>query len=197
MQVQKIIAVGVTVHEYLARPQQIQREEHLGCPICPEGHRLWRHGWYRRRVILPGGEVVEIPVARLLCRNTGTTVSLLPDFCIPRRQHGPAVLGLFLEALVVCGLSLAGAMRRARPDAPRGHSLPQSLLAGFRRRLSSTRTWLGSQRARAPTPQTSPSRRPLEVCLAVTEILGLAADSEQAFIHAGRGIHDLTGMALA
>lgn len=44
MYVQEIIALGVTVHEYLARPQQIQREEHRQCPVCPDGHRLWLHG---------------------------------------------------------------------------------------------------------------------------------------------------------
>lgn len=148
-------------------------------------------------MILPAEETLEIPLVRLLCRHSGVTVSLATDFCIPRRQHGPQVLGLFLEALVDAGLGLAGAMRRARPDAPRGQSLPQSLLPGFRRRLSSTRTWLGSQRARAPSPPASPNRQPLEVRLVVTEILGLAADARWAFTYAGRGIHDLTGAALA
>jgi hypothetical protein len=28
-------------------------------------------------------------------------VSLLPDFCTPRHQHGPAILGIFLSALVI------------------------------------------------------------------------------------------------
>jgi hypothetical protein len=146
---QKIIPVGQSVDTYLACPDSFVAKEHPNCPWCPEPHRLWRHGEYRRTAILPGARTVQVPVFRFLCGHARTTVSLLPDFCLPRRQHGPEVLGRFLEALLVTGLTLMGAMRRARPDAPAGHSLPQSLLAGFRRRLPVVQLWLASQRARA------------------------------------------------
>jgi len=195
--VQKIVVASQSVHGYVASPEAVLTEERRRCPVCPDGHRLWRHGWYQRTAILADGETLVIPVMRLLCRRTGTTVSLLPEFCLPGRQHGPAVLGVFLQELLVSGLSLVRAMRRARPDAPLGHSLPQSLLAGFQRRLPQIRAWLARRRARAPTPCRGASRWPLELRVAAGALLAIGEDAAAGFTRAGRGVHDLCGVGLA
>ena len=131
-----------TVHEYIASPSSVLTNENRRCPICPDGHPLRSHGHYFRTVILLGGQTERFMVLRLLCAVARRTISLFPNFCIPRRQHGPAVLGLFLEALVLTGLTLVAAMKVARPDAPSNHSLPQSLLGGFMARKDGTRTLL-------------------------------------------------------
>jgi hypothetical protein len=194
---QKIIPVGQGVDTYLACPDSFVAKEHPNCPWCPEPHRLWRHGEYRRTAILPGARTVQVPVFRFLCGHARTTVSLLPDFCLPRRQHGPEVLGRFLEALLVTGLTLMGAMRRARPDAPAGHSLPQSLLAGFRRRLPVVRAWLASQRARAPSAPQLPGHWPVEQSQAVLQLLDFPGDTGAAFTASSLQLHRRHGVGLA
>ena len=194
---QKIVPAGESVDTYLASPGAVVTQEHLICPWCTARHRLRRHGTYRRTAILVGGRTLVVPVVRLLCPHAGATVSLLPDFCLPGRQHGPAVLGVFLEALVLLGLSLAKAMRRARPDAPVGHSLPQSLLAGFRKRLPVILTWLASQRARAPSAPQGTGRWPVELRTAVQCLLGSSSDPGAAFTAAGLQLHRRHGVGLA
>lgn len=194
---QKIARVAVSVDSYIASPLQILTETLRICPCCPEEHRLWRHGSYERTVILPRGEIRTIPVIRLICRHTGVTISLLPDFCLPRRQHGPGVLGIFLEALVFGGRTLMQAMRRARPDAPACHSLPQSLLAGFRHRLHKIRAWLFSRQVRAPDPPITPRPWPLEVATTVSALLSLGPDPAEAFTCASRSLHDCQRVGLA
>ena len=186
----------MSVHEYIARAQVILTEDLRACPFCPDGHRLRSHGSYRRFAIVEGGAVHRIPVLRLLCPRLGRTLSLLPDFCLPGRQHGPAVLGAFLEALVLSGLTLVGAMRRARPDAPCAHSLPQSLLRGFVRRLPPIRSWLAKRRHRFPDLAAAPRSRPLEWVQTVAALLEAGDDVGAAFIASGRRFHAAMGLGL-
>ena len=194
---QKIIAVGVSVHEYIARPQVILTEELRICPFCADGHRLRGHGCYRRLAIVEGGAQHRIPVLRLLCPRQGQTLSLLPDFCLPGRQHGPGVLGAFLEALILGGQTLTGAMRRARPDTPRGHSLPQSLLRGFLRRLVPIRSWLAERCQRFPNLPDPPRPRPIEWRQSVVLLLEAGESVGAAFCASSRGFHAATGLGLA
>lgn len=193
---QKIIAIRVSVHEYIAHPQVLLTEDLRVCPFCPDGHRLRSHGSYLRYAIVEEGAEHQIPVLRLLCVSTGHTLSLLPDFCLPGRQHGPAVLGVFLEALILGGLTLTGAMRRARPDCPSGHSLPQSLLRGFLRRLPPIRTWLASRRHRFPDLAAPPRARPIEWVQTVAALLEAGADAGAAFVTSGRRFHAATSLGL-
>lgn len=194
---QKIIAVRVDVHEYVAHPQVLLTDDLRACPFCPDDHRLQSNGSYERFAIVEDGAQHRIPVLRLLCVRTGRTLSLLPDFCLPRRQHGPAVLGVFLEALILGGLTLTGAMRRARPDAPSGHSLPQSLLRGFVRRLPPIRSWLAARRHRFPDLAAPPRPRPIEWVQTVAALLEAGADVGAAFTANGRRFHAATGLGLA
>ena len=194
---QKIIAIRVGVHEYVARPQVLLTEDLRVCPFCPDGHRLWSHGSYLRFAIVEGGASHRIPVLRLFCPRLGLTLSVLPDFCLPGRQHGPAVLGVFLEALILGGLTLTGAMRRARPDSPQGHSLPQSLLRGFVRRLPPIRAWLANRRHRFPDLAAPPRPRPIEWVQTVAALLEAGDDACADFTASSRRFHAATGLGLA
>jgi hypothetical protein len=121
-------------------------------------------------------------------------VSLLPDFCIPRRQHGPAILGTFLAGYVE-GKALLPALQAARPDAP-GHSVAQSLRKGFLARGGHIRTFLASLRARAlePAPSTAGLRGEVRVLLGAL-CLGFMRAAE-AFVHHGVGLHAMQQIGL-
>jgi len=171
-------------------------ESARGCPFCPEKHRLRRHGRYQRRTLVPGDDAgQQVPVERLLCSRTGRTVSLLPDFCIPRRQHGPAILGTFLAGYA-SGMPLLGALRAVRPGAA-GHSVAQSLRAGFLARAGPIRGYLARLRHRAvePPPSKPGLRREVTALLvALCHGFGTAGD---AFVHHGVGLHAALGTGLA
>lgn len=127
---QRICRVRGGVNAYLLNPGALVTEQTRRCPFCADAHLLWLVGWYWRWVVLPTPEEPrKIPIRRLYCRHARRTVSLLPDFCIPRRQCGPGVLEFFLRAYVM-GASLVRALRMARGEA-NWHSAAQSLLQGF------------------------------------------------------------------
>ena len=91
---QKILPVAGGIKAYVASPDGLLDSESRRCPFCSDRHRLRIHGWYHRYAIqprTPEGEVPRIRVRRLLCVRQGRTVSLLPEFCLPRRQQGPAI----------------------------------------------------------------------------------------------------------
>ena len=136
-----------------------------------------------------------MPICRLLCARTGMTVSLLPDFCLPRRQHGPAIVGTFLSGYAEGG-TLLGALREARTDAA-GHSVAQSLRQGFLARAGPIRAHLARLRARAiDPPATACSQRRAVAALLVGLCHGFAAAAE-AFVHHGVGLHAMAQIGLA
>ncbi len=194
---QKICAAPGGVKAYLAHPDGLLGPEARECPFCSDGHRLRIHGWYRRFALLPDPEpAVEIPIRRLLCPATGRTVSLLPDFCLPRRQHGPHILGLFLAAWALDGRFLLESLRAARRDAA-WHSVAQSLLRGFLRRLPPLQTYLASLR---PRPIPAPKDIRAERRSVTAALLGLRegfCDLAAAFVQHGRVFHARFGLGLA
>jgi hypothetical protein len=147
------------------------------------------HGWYFRQAILPAGEGCRlIPVRRLRCQATGRTVSLLPAFCIPRRQHGPGVLGLFLVNLFLRGRTLTESLRLARGEVP-SHAVAQSLRDGFRRRcgrISEYLAGLGGSGAGAARPSA-----------VVERLRGGHRQIVPAFTAHGRAMHEAVGLGLA
>jgi hypothetical protein len=193
--VQRLLPVRGELNAYQAAPDLLVDEGSRVCPFCPEKHRLRLHGHYRRQALLPDGRTQVIPVRRLLCARVGKTVSLLPDFCIPRRQHGPAILGTFLTGYAE-GKPLTMALRTARPDAP-GHSVAQSLRAGFLARSHQIGTYLAHVRARAMEPPPSmPGRRGEVSRLLAALCLGFVKAAE-AFVHHGVGLHAMQQIGLA
>lgn len=196
--VQRVLPVRGGLKAYLAVPDVLVNESSRQCPFCREQHRLRLHGDYHRHVLVDAEQSASVPVRRLLCVHTGKTVSLLPDFCIPRRQHGPSILGPFLAGYAG-GQSLLAALQSARPDAA-NHSVAQSLLRGFLARSGPIRTYLSHLRHRAveppaPTPGLSVLQREVSV-LVVALCLGFA-NAAQAFVHHGVGLHAMQQIGIA
>ena len=87
------------------------------CPICKETHRLRRHGFYERNCVLKE-KYFSTKIRRLLCAKTGKTVSLLPDFLLPRKQHACSVIASFFYFRVFMGISLTSAILKATSISP-------------------------------------------------------------------------------
>lgn len=104
---------------------------------------------------------------------------MLPDFCIPRRQHGAAVLGAFLAGYAA-GKPLVAALRK-----------------GFLARGARIRAYLARLRARAlePPPATPGCRSEVRVLVAAL-CLGFVK-AAAAFIHHGVGLHAMQQVGLA
>lgn len=192
---QKLLPVPGGLKAYVAAPELLVDERARACPFCADKHRLRLHGHYHRQALLPCGRTEVIPVRRLLCSRVGRTVSLLPDFCIPGRQHGPEILGAFL-ADYAAGETLTAALRAARPDAP-GHSVAQSLRAGFLARDGRIRTYLASVRARALEPSSSPPDARGRVCALLAALCLGFGQAVEAFVHHGVGLHTMQKIGLA
>jgi hypothetical protein len=195
---QKVLPVAGGINAYVASPDCLLSHETRRCPLCSDHHPLRIHGWYWRYALLPGspeGEAPRIRVLRLLCARLGRTVSLLPDFCLPRRQQGPAILALFLQALVQ-GLSLLQALRQTRAEVA-SHSVAQNLLRGFLSRRTQILVYLGGLRARSPEPAISPGRDPWRLALLVDGLCEGWDDPGRAFEVRARGFHDRFGLGLA
>ena len=192
---QKLLPIGDGLNAYLAAPDTLVDERARECPFCEKKHRLRLHGHYHRWVLVEDGRTVQVPVRRLLCARVGRTVSLLPDFCIPRRQHGAAILGTFLAGYAE-GKTLLAALRTVRPDAP-SHSVAQSLRRGFLARGGRIRTYLARLRARAsePAPSTPGFRGEVGALLAAL-CLGFVRAAE-ALVHHGVGLHAMQQIGLA
>jgi hypothetical protein len=129
-------------------------------------------------------------VQRLLCPITGRTVSLLPDFCLPRRQHGPEILGRFLAAYVLQGLALLAALKRVRALAS-WHSVAQSLRDGFLRRASTVRTYVARLNARAIDIPCEVAASRVEVARLLIPLLEGFDDAGLALRHHAREIYAL------
>jgi hypothetical protein len=174
----------------------LESEQAWECPFCRDRHRLRLHGHYHRYALLPGGQEPErVPIRRLLCARTGRTVSLLPDFCLPRRQHGPAILGTFLSRYAE-GEPLLGALRAARHDAP-CHSVAQSLRKGFLTRAGPIRAYLARLRARALEPPATASGRRREVAALLVGLCHGFMAAAQAFVHHAVDLHAMSQIGIA
>lgn len=170
---QRVCEVAAGIKGYLTDPGRVVNEDSRRCPFCRDGHALWLHGWYWRWVVLPDPERPQrVPIRRLVCAATGRTVSLLPAFCLPRRQHGPAVLARFLK-FFLGGAGLLQALRQVRQDAP-CHAVAQSLLGGFLKRAAKIRAYISQVRARALGP-------PADTPAAHREVAGLFANLTQGY----------------
>jgi hypothetical protein len=166
------------------------------CPFCRDKHRLRLHGHYHRLALIPGDQVpLRVPIRRLLCVHVGKTVSLLPDFCVPRRQHGPAILGTFLAGYAQ-GQPLLAALRAVRPDAA-GHSVAQSLRKGFLARAGPIRTYLARLHARALEPAPTVAGRRREVAALLVGLCHGFATAADAFVRHGVELHAVLQIGLA
>lgn len=195
--IQKLCPCADGVKGYVRDPGALRTGKSLQCPFCPDGHRLRRHGHYWRTAIEPDPQGVErIAIQRLLCPATGRTVSLLPAFCIPRRQHGAAVLAGFVDGLVRGGLGLHAALRAVRAGALE-HSTAQALLRGFRRRLHPLRAYLASVHARAQLPAADVPAAVRDLAPVVLDLLYGHPDLATALLVHATSFHESFHLGLA
>ena len=114
------------------------------CPICPPGQgRPGRHGTYLRKLPTPAR------VARFYCPDTGTTISLLPDFYASRM---PGTLPALEEAVAQAEAapSVEAAANELRPgDVEEAVTLPTAM-RWVRLRLARVRSMLATVRGLMP-----------------------------------------------
>jgi hypothetical protein len=197
--VQRIIDFDGGIKQYLVRaPSSIPSGSDL-CPFCRPTHRLRRHGSYCRNAVT-AVDSHRIAVQRLYCPATGRTVSLLPDFLVPRKQHTAPVIAAFLYAFAWLGLGLAAAVSKATrvyPSRQKGRFWARAIAA----RGHVIRAYVATQRARVSAPPSDalllahPVRRLLYSLLAPLRV-GYA-DLPAAFVHHSRRMHAAHGLALA
>ncbi|MGB9663163.1 MAG: DUF6431 domain-containing protein [Moorellaceae bacterium] len=68
------------------------------CPACSEP--MWSHGFYWRKLKIPEGGAVRLPVSRYRCVNCRRTHAILPDFVAPYRHYPMLAVAKVIEEVV-------------------------------------------------------------------------------------------------
>jgi hypothetical protein len=168
--IQKIIQISGGIKAYLAceADPPVPPDAAL-CPFCAKPHRLRRHGFYTRTVV-DGDAVWDILIRRLLCATTGHTVSLLPDFLVPRKRHSLLVIATFLYAFAWTGVTLLTAVRQATRSYV-SYQKGAFWCRAIRDRSAKIQQYASTLAERGPTvadiapPLDTPSRRTLRILL--------------------------------
>ncbi len=82
---QKIFATNCSIQEYVEKGRAFSFPKLPLCPCCKLS-KPYKHGFYRR-FCLDGDNVYRILIRRYYCLKCKTTISFLPDFCLPTFQH--------------------------------------------------------------------------------------------------------------
>ncbi len=200
--IQKILPVPHGIKGYLGheRTSPIPADLQL-CPFCTPTHRLRCHGFYARWAIT-ATVMRRTWVRRLLCPATGSTVSLLPDFLVPRKLFLASVIATFLHAFIWLRHSLSiatGAATRIRPSRQKGRSWCRAVLA----RAQAIRKYAAGLPAAAPKALLAPPaadtlRHDLHALLGplLGPVLADAADLAHAFTDHCRRMHATCAQAL-
>ena len=138
----------------------------------------------------------RVRVRRFLCPLTGRTVSLLPDFCLPRRRYGAEVVGRLLHAVSSVGASLASVFTRLRHEL-QGPRSAQALVAGFLARRPQLEAYAARLRQRAPELPPGLGLYRQEVARLFLPLQAGRASGADALRHHGRGFHDQFGRGIA
>jgi len=193
---QRICETHGSVKQYLLGLITLVTAATRSCPYCADKHPMRLHGCYWRWAITSGyPEGVKIRIQRLLCPVTGCTVSLLPDFCHPRRQYGPSFIGVFLVALIIKGKTLLDALHAVRPSVS-SHAVGQSLRDGFTDQEHVLNAYVSSihpEKIKVPR-RISQQQQPY-----ARLVLGLTGESRNPgkhFVHHAHGIHARFGQSL-
>ena len=122
----------------------------LICPFCKKAHFLKKNGSYERNAVDKTLAVI-LPIRKLLCVSTGQTVSLLPHFLAPGKQHTWEVIGSYLYAREILGWTGKAAMKAAtqiNPSRQKGESWSRKIKG----KLAVIQTYLAGIRPRAVFP---------------------------------------------
>ena len=164
------------------------------CPFCEPSHPMRRHGTYSRTAVT-AGEVFCVAVLRLLCAATGHTVSLLPDFLLPRKQHVVVVVAAFFTGWALKGLSLTASVHQATSSYP-SRQKGAYWVRCFDRNLPKTRSYMASVRPRQTPPAPSPGRLRDRVARVLDVLREGFHSLSSAFEFHSRNMHALIGVAL-
>gem|GEM_PF-2371482 len=188
------IAGGSKQYREYKKTEDLPIPEGAGlCPWCETPHPLRRHGAYNRTVT-DGAGFFTVLILRLFCPVHGKTVSLLPSFLLPRKQHAAGVVADFFHSYVLLGLTLISAVARATTSFP-SYQKGSFWRRCFEKNLPRTRTYLAGFRplqTRDPTPASPRSR----IQPALTLILDGFRSPRQAFEAHSRRMHQTLGFAL-
>lgn len=166
---QIIAACRLTPERYQAENYHLRLRPPAVCPICRRWHCLKPHAHYKRWTTDKAGKPIRITILRFLCRRSGRTVSLLPEFAQPYR----------LVANRTIQACFAGRLK----DMAAQRWLP--LLMRYRRRWE---CWykklgkiIGSYFGRAPPGESASAlwKRALASCGTLTELTKLLVESFQ------------------
>lgn len=122
---QIIIKTDCSIEEYVAKGQDFPFPEPRLCPNCKRG-KPNKHGFYRR-FCLNGHSIFRLLIRRFRCRACRITISLLPDFCIPRFQYSLSLLWKVLELRFAQSLSLKKCIEALLQKFPGLQWLPQRI----------------------------------------------------------------------
>ena len=105
-----------SIQHYLDQIADPDRHRPDLCPQCEAKRPLTGHGFYHRTLVDVTFNGV-IRIRRYLCCSCKRTVSLLPEFVLPRLRFSISVIALFLAARLLNGLTLVAAARAAAQTA--------------------------------------------------------------------------------
>ena len=98
---------GTDIQGYLKNYSEFSEKlRPLSCPFCGRMHPLRKHGTYSRNICDLHLAPVMIAILRYYCPACGLTVSILPSFCLPRKQYSAGVISLCLQLVLSCEVSL-------------------------------------------------------------------------------------------
>ena len=189
---QRVLRLGACPQAYSTEFERLDPARAGACPYCPDRHRLRAHGSYERWVFVLDGQIAReerIRVKRFLCARSGQTVSLLPDFCLPRRRYGSEVVGLLLQVVSTVGASLTSAFARLRHELE-GPRSAQALVAGFLARRPQLEGYAARLRQRAPALPAGLGAYRQEVARLFLPLRAGQRSGPAALRHHGRAFHD-------
>lgn len=130
---QEMFKVDISPKEYQAKGKDFDFPDLTGklCPNCGKQH-LRKHGFYTRYLIDEGFEGYII-IRRYICPCCGTTVSLLPWFCHPRRTYSMELIHYCLSEFAGWKGSIALFLKAFADSC--GIEISRQLLYQFRKRI--------------------------------------------------------------
>jgi len=137
---QKIFDPGCSPQEYVAQGY-VEPPRPRTCFSCRIG-KPYKHGFYRR-FYLDGLSCLRIVIRRYRCPRCGTTISLLPSFCVPRFQYSLQVLWKVLHLRLEKGLTLRKCIENLVNRFPQLDWLPQRI-SFYAKRFLDNLPWMES-----------------------------------------------------
>lgn len=122
---QRIFETNCSIQEYVEKGKNYPFPELSLCPCCKR-EKPHKHGFYKR-FCLDGHIIYRIFIRRYYCQKCRTTISFLPDFCIPKFQYSLSVLERVLQLRFERKHSLKRCIEVLHYEFPQLDWLPQKI----------------------------------------------------------------------